>query len=143
MNIPKEKFRPAGNRDINHDKKLETKPVGYLKDAWLRFRKNKGSVFAFGIICLSTWIPFITIVIIIARVVLQTFAFKITQQSRTSPPITFDTQQIFFVNYVVQTGPSHIAVIPLRGVMPDDKDVIILFFITSSIYKFIVIFLIS
>ncbi len=50
MNIPKEKFRPAGNRDINHDKKLETKPIGYFKDAWLRFRKNKGSVVAFGII---------------------------------------------------------------------------------------------
>ena len=50
MNIPKEKFRPAENRDINHDKKLETKPVGFFKDAWLRFRKNKGSVVAFGII---------------------------------------------------------------------------------------------
>ncbi len=51
-NIPKEKFVPANNRDINHDKKLETKPIGYFKDAWLRFRKNKGSVFAFGIIVL-------------------------------------------------------------------------------------------
>ncbi len=50
MNIPKEKFRPATGRDMTHDKKLETKPIGYFKDAWLRFRKNKGSVFAFGII---------------------------------------------------------------------------------------------
>ena len=50
MNIPKEKFAPAKNRDIGHDKKLETKPVGYFKDAWMRFRKNKGSVVAFGII---------------------------------------------------------------------------------------------
>ncbi len=52
MNIPKEKFAPAKNRDNLHDKKLDTKPVGYFKDAWLRFRKNKGSVFAFGIIVL-------------------------------------------------------------------------------------------
>ncbi len=52
MNIPKEKFAPAKNRNNLHDKKLETKPVGYFKDAWLRFRKNKGSVFAFGIIVL-------------------------------------------------------------------------------------------
>ncbi|MBO5663259.1 MAG: hypothetical protein J6R95_00570, partial [Bacteroidales bacterium] len=52
INIPKEKFRPAENRDMKHDKKLETKPVSYFKDAWLRFRKNKGSVFAFGIIVL-------------------------------------------------------------------------------------------
>lgn len=50
MNIPKEKFRPASGRDMTHDKKLETKPVGYMKDAWLRFCKNKGSVVAFGII---------------------------------------------------------------------------------------------
>ena len=50
MNIPKEKFRPVTDRDVYHDKKLETKPIGYFKDAWIRFRKNKGSVVAFGII---------------------------------------------------------------------------------------------
>lgn len=50
VNIPKDKLVLAKNRDVSHDKKLETKPVGYFKDAWLRFRKNKGSVFAFGII---------------------------------------------------------------------------------------------
>lgn len=50
MNIPKEKFRPATGNDLSHDKKLETKPIGYFKDAWIRFRKNKGSVVAFGII---------------------------------------------------------------------------------------------
>ena len=50
MNIPKEKLVLAKNRDTIHDKKLETKPIGYFKDAWLRFRKNKGSVVAFGII---------------------------------------------------------------------------------------------
>ena len=50
MNIPKEKLVLASNRDTIRDKKLETKPIGYFKDAWLRFRKNKGSVVAFGII---------------------------------------------------------------------------------------------
>ena len=50
VNIPKEKLVLAKNRDAIHDKKLDTKPIGYFKDAWLRFRKNKGSVFAFGII---------------------------------------------------------------------------------------------
>ena len=50
INIPKEKFRPATDKDLAHDKKLETKPIGYFKDAWIRFRKNKGSVVAFGII---------------------------------------------------------------------------------------------
>lgn len=50
MNIPKEKFLPANNRDRFYDKKLETKPISSFKDAWMRFCKNKGSVVAFGII---------------------------------------------------------------------------------------------
>ncbi len=29
-----------------HDLKFETKPIGYFKDAWIRFRKNKSSVVA-------------------------------------------------------------------------------------------------
>ena len=49
-NIPKEKFQFADMRDISHDKKFETKPVGYFKDAWLRFCKNKASVVAAVII---------------------------------------------------------------------------------------------
>lgn len=35
-----------------HDAKFETKPVGYLKDAWNRFKKNKASVVAAIIIIL-------------------------------------------------------------------------------------------
>lgn len=37
--------------DNIHDAKFETKPVGYFKDAWNRFKKNKASVVA-GIIIL-------------------------------------------------------------------------------------------
>ncbi len=43
-NIPKEKFQFAQKSDISHDKKLETKPVGYFQDAFRRFCKNKGAV---------------------------------------------------------------------------------------------------
>lgn len=43
-NIPKEKFEFADARDISHDKKLETKPRSYMRDAFSRFCKNKGSV---------------------------------------------------------------------------------------------------
>lgn len=46
MNIPKEKFRFANKADFGHDQKLETKPVGYFRDAFRRFCKNKGSVVA-------------------------------------------------------------------------------------------------
>lgn len=37
--IPKEKFQFVTKRDLSHDKKLETKPVGYFKDAFRRFAK--------------------------------------------------------------------------------------------------------
>ncbi|MGI6509557.1 MAG: ABC transporter permease [Erysipelotrichaceae bacterium] len=45
MNIPKEKFKLA-NRTDSHDKKFDTKVVGYFEDAWIRFKKNKSSVVA-------------------------------------------------------------------------------------------------
>ena len=50
VNIPKEKFEFVSRSEKIRDQKLETKPIGYFKDAWIRFRKNKGSVIAFGII---------------------------------------------------------------------------------------------
>ena len=50
LNIPKEKFEFATQGEKIHDRKLDTKPIGYFKDAWIRFRKNKSSVVAAGII---------------------------------------------------------------------------------------------
>lgn len=50
--IPKESFEMTTDSDYLHDKKLDTKPVGYLKDAFRRFSKNKGSVVAAVIILL-------------------------------------------------------------------------------------------
>lgn len=46
IDIPKEKFKIAEGRTNIHDKELETKPVGFMKDAFNRFKKNKGSVVA-------------------------------------------------------------------------------------------------
>lgn len=48
--IDKSSFEFVQSDSFIHDQKLETKPVGYLTDAWRRFRKNKGSVFAACII---------------------------------------------------------------------------------------------
>lgn len=48
--IPKEKFRLVQTGERISDKKFEDKPIGYLKDAWIRFRKNKASVAATVII---------------------------------------------------------------------------------------------
>ena len=50
--IPKEKFAFASAEGRLHDQKFDTKPVGYFRDAFRRFCKNKASVIAAIIICL-------------------------------------------------------------------------------------------
>ncbi|MBP5209499.1 MAG: ABC transporter permease [Clostridia bacterium] len=50
--IPAEKFEFAQMGETLSDKKLDTKPIGYFKDAFIRFRKNKSSVAAAVIIIL-------------------------------------------------------------------------------------------
>jgi len=45
-NIPAEKFRFVNEGERIHDKKFDDKPIGYFKDAWIRFRKSKASVVA-------------------------------------------------------------------------------------------------
>ncbi|MBP3701184.1 MAG: ABC transporter permease [Lachnospiraceae bacterium] len=50
-NIPKEKFQFCQQDASIHDKKFDTKPVGYFKDAMMRFCRNKSSVAAACIIC--------------------------------------------------------------------------------------------
>ena len=49
-NIPAEKFEFANTGKRITDKKFDDKPIGYFKDAWIRFRKNKASVVATAII---------------------------------------------------------------------------------------------
>lgn len=63
-NIPLEKFEFAQAEDLTHDKKPETKPVGYLQDAMRRFAKNKGAIVAAVIILImllfAIIVPFCT-----------------------------------------------------------------------------------
>ena len=49
-NIPKEKFAFIQREEEIRDEKLQTKAVGYLGDAWRRFRTNKSAVVAFVLI---------------------------------------------------------------------------------------------
>lgn len=51
-NIPKEKFAFAHSGEKLTDRKFDDKPIGYFKDAWIRFRKNRASVIAAVIIML-------------------------------------------------------------------------------------------
>ena len=48
--IPKEKFEFVQKDTKLSDKKLETKPIGFLKDAMNRFKKNKSAVVAAWIV---------------------------------------------------------------------------------------------
>jgi oligopeptide transport system permease protein len=50
MNIEKSKFVLVNAKDQHQDKPLKTKEIGYYKDSWNRFKKNKGAFFAFYII---------------------------------------------------------------------------------------------
>ncbi len=50
MNIPAEKFTFAQADKKLGDKKLQTKPVSYMRDAWRRFAKNKASIVGMVII---------------------------------------------------------------------------------------------
>ncbi len=51
-NIPSEKFKFRSIDVALHDKKLETKPISYFRDALNRFTKNKASIVAAFIIAL-------------------------------------------------------------------------------------------
>ena len=52
MNIDKSKLVLVHNKDdLIKDIPLETKEIGYYKDSWNRFKKNKASLVAFYIIC--------------------------------------------------------------------------------------------
>lgn len=42
--IPKEEFEFANLGKELHDEKFQTKPIGYFKDAWIRFRKSRAAV---------------------------------------------------------------------------------------------------
>lgn len=50
--INKQDFEFVNLNERIHDAKFETKPVGYMQDAWIRFKKNKASVVAALIILL-------------------------------------------------------------------------------------------
>jgi len=50
MNIPAEKFEFVQEAKKIYDTKLETKSIGYMKDAMMRFGKNKSAVVAFALI---------------------------------------------------------------------------------------------
>lgn len=53
--IPKEKFKLVQSEKNIHDASFQTKPIGFFMDVWLRFRKNKASVFAAVVILIISF----------------------------------------------------------------------------------------
>lgn len=80
-NIPKEKFEFVNENEKISDTKFDTKPIGYFKDAFIRFRKNRGSVIAFIIIML----------IVLYAIII--------------PPISSNTARTSLVTYYGKMGP--------------------------------------
>lgn len=58
--IPKDMFEFVNHGERISDKKFDDKPIGYFKDAWIRFRKNKASIVAAIIILCILAFAFIT-----------------------------------------------------------------------------------
>ena len=91
--IPKEKLVLANTGDRIKDQKFEDKPIGYFKDAWRRFCKNKASIVA----------ALIIIMIILFAIVLPFFD--------TGTGTNFDTyyakktaRNLFLSNFGIATG---------------------------------------
>ena len=59
ISIPADKFRFVNQDERIHDKKFDDKPIGFFKDAWLRFKKSKASVVAAIIILLIVLYAFL------------------------------------------------------------------------------------
>ena len=57
--IPKDKFTFVNEGERLTDQKFEDKPIGYFKDAWIRFRKSKAAVVASVIIALIILYAFV------------------------------------------------------------------------------------
>ena len=62
--ISKELLEFSPQKDDIHDEKLNTKPIGFMKDAFIRFRKNKASIAASFIIIIlilfAVVVPFVS-----------------------------------------------------------------------------------
>ena len=84
-NIPKEKFSFVHENERIHDKKFEDKPIGYFKDALIRFRKSKASVVAAIIIVLIILFSFLTPLLITTH----DNSFMATQYARKPARVTW------------------------------------------------------
>lgn len=78
-NIPESKFELVAD-EVIHDEVFKTEPIGYFKDAFIRFKRNRASIFAF-------WLITIIIFLAIAGPSFNKFGFSEQNvQLRDMPP---------------------------------------------------------
>lgn len=78
-NIPESKFELVAD-EVIHDEVFKTEPIGYFKDAFIRFKRNRASIFAF-------WLITIIIFLAIAGPSFNKFGFREQNvQLRDMPP---------------------------------------------------------
>ena len=85
-NIPKEKFTFVHEGERISDKKFDDKPIGYLKDAWIRFRKSRAAVIAAIIILVIVAYSFITPLLYIGK---YDQSFMVAQYAKKPARVTW------------------------------------------------------
>ena len=92
--IPKDKFEFANTGDKIRDQKFEDKPIGYFRDAWIRFCKNKASIVA----------AIIIICIVLFAVIVPFFNASGTGTSADSNYEKMIPRNLFLSKFGIATG---------------------------------------
>ena len=92
--IPREKFEFANAGERLRDQKFEDKPIGYFRDAWNRFCKNKASIVA----------AIIIILIVLFAIIVPFFNINGTGTNAETKYMKKGPRNLFLSNFGIATG---------------------------------------
>ena len=120
--IPAEKLRLVQKDRKLFDQKLETKSIGYFRDAWLRFKKDRSAVVAFVLIVILLLFS-----IIVPAVSSMNVTFRDGYYRKVTPKLPFLSGAGFWDGAVAQTetqaGYDYLNAIGVESGMPAVKSV--------------------
>ena len=120
--IPAEKLRLVQKDRKLFDQKLETKSIGYFRDAWLRFKKDRSAVVAFVLIVILLLFS-----IIVPAVSSMNVTFRDGYYRKVTPKLPFLSGTGFWDGSVAQTetqaGYDYLNAIGVESGMPAVKSV--------------------
>lgn len=117
QHISSERFRFVHQNEQLHDKELKTKPIGYFKDAWMRFKKNKASVAAAVILILI-----ILYAIIVPWVSIYGLSDSDAKYKKVLPKLEIGGVQIFSGASVMQLNDRYYPLVHGIGLAAEDPD---------------------